>query len=363
MATVKRILLSPLDWGLGHATRCIPLIQALLDNDCDVLLAASGSSIPLLKAEFPAMTILEIPGYNVKYGVNTNLAVSMARQMPRLFSVVVEERRQLDKIVAKYKPDAVISDNRYGFRSKRLPSVMICHQLHLQFPGYMAIPGVFIDKLHLSYLNRFDECWIPDYDTGALAGKLSFPPLEKTPCYYMGPLSRFEKPGTSPPEIKYDLAIVLSGPEPQRTIFEEMLLPQISPGRRILLVRGLPGYTGRRQQHPDITEVAHLDASRMKEALMNSEIVLSRPGYSGIMDFFVLQKNAILVPTPGQTEQENLARYHKEQKVFYSAPQKDFRLEDALQKSKDYSVKNISQPVKPVLKTHISNWLERINSY
>jgi predicted glycosyltransferase len=169
-----------------------------------------------------------------------------------------------------------------------------------------------------------------------LAGELSHPiKLPKTPVTYLGLLSRFEIKET---EAKYDVCIILSGPEPQRTIFEKIILKDLfNLQDKIILVRGLPG-AAPFQKLPNSSVVIknHLPSGELNEIIQQSKFVICRSGYSSVMDLAKLQKRALLVPTPAQTEQEYLARYLNAQKLFYCVDQSNFSLNEAIKKASSF---------------------------
>lgn len=362
MAKRNRIIVAPLDWGLGHATRCIPIIRTLIACGQEVWIASSGSALEVMKEEFPSLPALELPGYSVRYPEKGSLAFAMLKQAPGILRSIQSEHRRLKDIVREHKPDAIISDNRFGCWHAGIPSVFITHQLHLQAPPQFRWAAGIINRMNKNYMARFHECWIPDEQTHpGLAGKLSHPSLNKERTYYLGPLSRFKLSNREHPTA-YKLCILLSGPEPQRTILEENLFRQLKTfGRRVLVVRGLPGAPPFVVPEKNVEVVSSLSSEDLQQAILSSEFLVSRAGYSSIMDYLALEKNAILVPTPGQTEQEYLARQFREQKVFYSMEQNDFNLAEAMLASKGYSVKN--RKTNPAdLTTHIEKWLDRISS-
>jgi hypothetical protein len=246
-STQKRvkILLVPLDWGLGHATRCIPIVKELLSLKCDVIIAAAGGQKALLEEEFPFLPFVELPGYGVKYGKNRAFTLlKIMAAIPKILIRIKEENAWLKAFQEREKPDAVISDNRYGLHHKGLFSVFITHQLRIRTPFGQRADRV-LQRLQYRLLKRFSICWVPDLeedpekDSFSLAGDLSHPEeLPSIPLRYIGPLSRFEKKEVSDP---CDLLILLSGPEPQRTIFEKMILGQLPAYEgSVVLVRGLP---------------------------------------------------------------------------------------------------------------------------
>ncbi len=234
-----KILLAPLDWGLGHATRCIPIVKELLSLDCEVIIAATGVQKALLEQEFPFLPFVELPGYRVKYGKNRALTLlKIVAGIPKILIRIKAENAWLRAFQERERVDAVISDNRYGLYHADVFSVFITHQLLIRTPFGSRIDGI-LQRIQYRWLNRFSICWVPDLPgKDSLAGELSHPrQLPSIPVRYIGTLSRFEKKEILP---GCDLLILLSGPEPQRTLLEKILLDQLSacPGK-IILVRGL----------------------------------------------------------------------------------------------------------------------------
>ena len=326
----KRVLVAPLEWGLGHATRCIPIIRELIALDCEVFVGAEVAARVLLEKEFPQLQFLPLKGYRMRYSRKAYwLPVKILLQFPKMILSIYREHRWLKKAIRKHTIDIVISDNRFGFYDTTVPCVYITHQLTIKTGNRLT--ESIAKKIHYHFINKYSECWVPDTEAPtSLAGVLSHPKyLPKTPVRYIGPLSRFEKKEV---EKKYDLAVVISGPEPQRTIFEKLLLDQLSdhPGR-VLFVRGLPGNSpGDIFINSNIEMHDHLPSEELNEAIQRSAMIISRSGYTTVMDLVKLQKPAILIPTPGQPEQEYLAKYLIEQKLFYCILQKDLVLKTAL---------------------------------
>ena len=324
------VLVAPLDWGLGHATRCIPVISMLIKQDCSIFVAAEGHIKTLLQKEFPHLQFIELRGYRIKYSRHTFwMPVKLLLQLPKIMFRVYAENRWLKKIIKDYKIDAVVSDNRMGLYNRQIPSIYITHQLTIK-TGNRFTESI-AQKIHYHFINKFKACWVPDAQ-GALnlAGELSHPAIfPKVPVTYLGPLSRFEKTEV---EIKYDLCVILSGPEPQRTVFEKIILADIERlEEKIMLVRGLPLETDIPVlSNPSVEIKNHLPADELSMLIQQSKIIISRCGYSTVMDLVKLQKKAILVATPGQTEQKYLSGYLQEQKLFYSVDQKRFSLSEAI---------------------------------
>ncbi len=354
-----RILLAPLDWGLGHATRCIPIIKDLLAKDCEVIIAAEGPVLALLSAEFPSLFFLPLKGYRIRYSRSKAwLPFKILVQLPRILRMVGFENRWLKNTVLEHEIDAVISDNRPGMYHREIPSVYVTHQLTIK--AGKSFLERWMQKIHYRYIKRFASCWVPDMQEDAgLAGLLSHPDkLPAVPVHYIGPLSRFSKMEGMVKE--YDLAILLSGPEPQRTIFEELLLTQLIDYKgKVVLIRGLPGETTNlTSSNTAIQQFNHLPASELSSIIQRSALVICRSGYTTIMDLVALQQKAVLVPTPGQTEQEYLADYLSEKKYFYSLLQKGFDLKKALEGSSAFAYRPV--PFAEIYKEEISEFVNSL---
>ncbi len=343
-----------------------------------MIIAATGGQKALLEEEFPFLPFVELPGYGVKYGKNRAFTLlKIMAAIPKILIRIKGENAWLKAFQEREKPDAVISDNRYGLHHKGLFSVFITHQLRIPTPfGQRA--DRMLQRLQYRMLKRFSICWVPDLEEDpeknsfSLAGDLSQPEeLPSIPIRYIGPLSRFEKKnsrmerdgsvgiaGTSMAAgvDHCDLLILLSGPEPQRTIFEKMILGQLAayPGK-VVLVRGLPlGSLPMRQPgmagggslsmslpgnpedeaapigRPGLIIYPHLAAGLLNEVVCGAGLVLCRPGYSSVMDLLKLGKKCVFVPTPGQTEQEYLGEYLEGRKWALCMPQTAFSLSGAL---------------------------------
>jgi uncharacterized protein (TIGR00661 family) len=355
-----RILLAPLDWGLGHTTRCIPVIYELLAQNADVWLAGERAQEALFSKEFPLLPFLTLEGYRVKYGSSsTGLIRTLFFQVPRLLRIIKKENQWLDKVVKEHQFDAVISDNRFGLYHSSIPSVFITHQLFIKSPmGKWA--ASFLQRKNYKFINHFTQCWVPDYEGSInLAGELSHPEKKpRIPLHYIGPLSRLRKIGEA--EKKGHLFISLSGPEPQRTLLENMIIDQVSHyNDTATIVRGLPAQVSIIPSTNDIQFYNHLPAAEYNKEIEKAEYVISRSGYSTIMDLTALGKKSILIPTPGQTEQEYLGELLMQQKKAYCISQDKFSLPGALQAAEQFKYASWSTS-KPGLAETISALLKSI---
>jgi uncharacterized protein (TIGR00661 family) len=354
----NRILIAPLDWGLGHATRCVPIIKHLLSQNCIVFVGAEGSTAKLLKSEFPDITILPLKGYRVEYSKNRfYFLLKIITQLPRISNVIRYEKRWLEEAVKTHKINGVISDNRLGFYSNKIPSVYITHQLLIKTG--LNLFDTIAQKIHYHFIDKFSACWVPDFEKElTLAGDLSHPKkFPNIPVQYLGALSRFNKLELA---LEYKLCIIISGPEPQRSIFEKIILSQVHQLKeKLVMVRGLP-YEEKALNHSfeNLTIFNHLDAEKLNKIIAQSEMVLSRSGYSTIMDLITLNKNAVLVPTPAQPEQEYLAIHLKNNGLFQFVQQEDLKLHEVLKGSKAHN--QTSQIQTENFKKTIENWLNQL---
>lgn len=331
---IQRVLVAPLDWGLGHATRCIPIIKALLFNGYEVIVATNGKQLSLLQQEFPQLQFLELKGYNISYSKRKwQLPFKIAWQVPKIFSAIKEEHHWLEKAISEHRIDLVISDNRFGLHSKKIPCVFITHQLTIKASiGWLERT---MQRMNYSYINQFSACWVPDLEGNKnIAGILSHPKrLPTVPVKYLGLLSRF---GANPlTGKKYDLCILLSGPEPQRTLLERKILKDLPTVKGdVLLVRGLPNSNEALSIAGNVQVRNHLVGHELEQVIQQSEFIISRSGYTTVMELLSLQKKSILVPTPGQTEQEYLGERLMQQGWCYSVNQKSFNLVEAIESAK-----------------------------
>lgn len=323
----NNILVAPLNWGLGHATRCIPVIKALENNNYTPILASDGAALALLKKEFPHLQTLELPSYEIQYAKEgQNFKWKMLKNMPKMMEAVVAEKKIVKGWVKELNLRGIISDNRLGVVSKKVPSVFMTHQLNVLTGNTTWISG----KLHRMIIRKFVECWVPDAEefpnlTGKL-GHLKDPDFE---IRYIGPLSRFEKKVL--PQ-KYDLMILLSGPEPQRSILQNMLQEEIfSYDKKVVFIKGIIEPEQHVKQIGNVTFYNFMTTAQLEQTFNESNMVLCRSGYTTIMDLAKLDKKAFLIPTPGQFEQEYLAKKLKKDGYLPYAKQENFMMENLLE--------------------------------
>jgi len=335
----KNVLIAPLDWGLGHATRCIPIIEKLKKQGCNIILASAGRALLLLRQEFPNLVSEELPAYNIIYSNDENLTVTLFSQIPKVLNVIWQENKILKTLIQKYDLDIVISDNRFGLYSQHIPSYIITHQLQIQDIDKRWWMQATMNWVNNYFLNKFNAIWVPDYnDDRSLSGALSHNDGMSKPIHYLGPLSRFQDQWMSMSlERTFKLVILISGPEPQRTIFEKIILREIDRLHiSTMIVLGKPEYGTIRKYNNYVTIADHLLTAQLFHILSNCETIVCRSGYSTIMDIAALGKKAILIPTPGQAEQIYLANYFKSKNIFFAEEQRTFDLQRALHENQKY---------------------------
>ncbi|MGB0177089.1 MAG: glycosyltransferase [Owenweeksia sp.] len=320
MDVKSHILYGVLNWGLGHATRSVPVIQALIREGFTPVIASDGAALQYLCKVFPDLPYEELPAYDVRYSEGSFI-FNMITQLPRIGKAIRQERSFAVKLVKKYHARGIISDNRMGFYFKGVPSAFITHQLNILLP----FPASVVNAVHHRYINKFTQCWVPDFEGEArsLAGKLTHSRKPSVPVHYLGPLSQIQE--IEEVAKKYDAVAILSGPEPQRSILEASLLKQLEGMTgNFILVRGT--LNGK----PLKTTIPYKDiigGGAVAQLVSEARLVIGRSGYSSLMDYYILKNKALLIPTPGQVEQEYLAKHLRDQKIFYAVDQGSLDLE------------------------------------
>lgn len=318
----KRILIAPLNWGLGHATRCIPIINALLAYDFEPIIASDGVALKLLQKEFPKLSSIELPAYNITYAKKgKHFKLKLLKDTPKLLKAIKAEKKAVKDIIETYNISGIISDNRLGIYSKKVPSVFITHQLHVLSGNTTWLST----KLHQKFIKKFSVCWVPDMKNEPnLSGKLGHPDNFDLPTKYLGPLSRFEKKSI---KIVNNIMVLLSGPEPQRTLLEEKLLLEFKNyPNKIVFVKGIMEEKQTIQIIKNMTVYNFMTSDLLEKTINESAMIISRSGYTTIMDLAKLNKKAFFIPTPGQFEQEYLAKRLTELNLVPSCNQDEFTL-------------------------------------
>lgn len=308
-----KVLVCPLNWGLGHATRCVPIIRQFVADGHEPVIVADGFPLAFLRQEFPLLRFIEYPSYSIYYAAGKSQVGAMVFNFPNIIKGIISEHIWLRHLLQKEHFDQVISDNRFGMWNKHVHSVYITHQLMVKMPRGLKFLEPFVHRIHKKFIDKYTECWIPDRPGNGLSGDLSHKYALPRNARFIGPLSRFSGLENMQANRQFQVVAVVSGVEPQRTIFEDQLIAEFSnQTEKILIVRGLPGEPQNEKKMRNMTLVTHLPDSELAAVLQGAERIICRSGYSGIMDLDALKclHKAEFVPTSGQTEQEYLSLIH-----------------------------------------------------
>lgn len=317
----------------------IPLINLLIEKGVEVILASDGRALRLLEEEYPQLEIIELVSYDVRYSESESMFVSMSKQTPKFLNNIRKEHKQIEQIVIQKNISAVISDNRYGAWSNRVPSIFITHQVFIAIPDHLKFLNPVVHKLNHYFIKKYDQCWIPDFaGPDNLSGDLSHKkPLPEKKFKFIGPLSRLQ-PNLSSTDEQNKVLILLSGPEPHRTRLEEILTAEaLKIDNDVVMICGKTNQSKSSKQINNIKKVSFATTSEIQQYFDEATLIVCRAGYSSIMDLAATGKKAILIPTEGQTEQEYLAKYLKKNNIYYSNDQNCINLKTEIQKTKLYT--------------------------
>ncbi|MAZ92866.1 MAG: hypothetical protein CMF58_00450 [Lentimicrobiaceae bacterium] len=337
----KNILICPLDWGLGHATRMVPVIKEVKGQGANVILAADNGPLDFLLRYFPNEKIIKLRGFSPSYPLKGSMSWKIVRSIPQIIHKSRLARRSIKRIISEYKIDAIISDNRYELSGMGVPTVFVTHQLNIQTSGLQKLMKPLINVIINNMIDAFDEVWVPDSSDHRLSGNLSKTNKFITKLHFIGILSRFSSANVKSKTV-LPILVLLSGPEPQRTILENKLIEQsLESGFETVILQGLPGKISRKQIK-NITLISHADDDELAEYILSAKHIICRPGYSTLMDLAAINKSGIFIPTPGQTEQEYLSKRFLKDKIAFSVSQDKFNLTNAINKGDNYKGFHIS---------------------
>jgi uncharacterized protein (TIGR00661 family) len=324
MKKTIKVLIAPLDWGVGHCTRCVPIIKYLILQGYSVVVAGNSWQQSFFQSEIEGVDYIHLDGYNVTYAkTGIGLAIKILKQIPSILTSIKSERIWLQEIIEEYQIDIVISDNRYGLFSNKIPSFFLTHQLFIQVPIF----GKLINKINHQFIKRFTACWVPDNEGHLnLSGVLSHPSINAN-ITYIGPLSRLSKYQYQKKIAQNTILLILSGPEPQRSLLAHKVIAAVENSQYTLHIAGANNLKS--HQYKQVSFLNNLNTNALLQAMSTAEIIISRSGYSTLLDLAALQQRAIIIPTPGQTEQVYLMQYQsKIMKWHYGVEQNKFALQD-----------------------------------
>lgn len=352
----NKVFFGVLNMGLGHATRSLPLINEFQRRGWQIAIGSNGRALAFLRNELsPETLFLETPSYEIRYSRSDRFVSNLLFQIPRVAWRIGAEQRFCRQMARKIKPDLIISDNCYGLHHRDIPSYFISHQIYFALPkGWQMFTG-FAGAPNRYFHGKYKAVIIPDLpgaDGGLLSGELSRIPDSATDYHYTGILSSVAQ---GKPQNDIDLLISISGPEPQRTILEKRILKDVEAieGNKVLLL-GKPEKSELLFQRPGLRVYSHLPREKMQQMMRDARMIVSRSGYSTLMELLELNKRAFFIPTPGQTEQVYLAERFRRQGHYFSVAQKRLDLPANLQEAEKYPGLKVSNTTADTVR-HIFN--------
>ena len=313
-----KVLVAPLNWGLGHAARCVPLVNRFLAQGDEVVLGGDGESLVLLQKHFPTLPVVRLADLSLSYSAGGSQVGAMLRALPKIVRAAWADHRLLGELLDREPFDLVVSDNRFGLSSRKTRCVYVTHQLHIRLPRIYRWLEPLAARLHGWVGRHYAEVWVPDYEDveRSLSGELGHPKKQGYGSVrYIGPLSRFEgkeNPMTPSKIGTFEVVAVLSGLEPQRSMLEEEIVNRyVGKEERVLIVEGKPSKPMLQATKANITIVPYMDDAQLMAVLQQAQRIIARSGYSTIMDLAALHllDKAELIATPGQPEQEYLQEW------------------------------------------------------
>jgi UDP:flavonoid glycosyltransferase YjiC (YdhE family) len=352
------VAVAPLNWGLGHATRCIPLIETMMDMGVQVTIIGWGESAALLKKLFPTVHHVNSPGFTITYGRNkVEGIIKLARIVVGLNNLIKKEKKWLANWLTKNNIDALISDNRYGLHNSAIPCVFMTHQLAVQ-TGLGGFVNNLVQKLLYKHINQFSNCWVVDTEKPpGLSGLLGHPnKMPNIPSAYLGVLTRFSK--LELPIVPNSIAVISSGPEPQRSILLNTLISQAAklPQYNFTIF----GHANVESLPKHITVIPNASTAEINRICNQAELLISRSGYTTVMDMMYLGKKCIVVPTPLQQEQQYLGHHLAKNGWVTCVKQDEIDLKTIIEKVKATNMQPVFSFNKDEYKEPLAEFLNKL---
>jgi spore coat polysaccharide biosynthesis predicted glycosyltransferase SpsG len=360
------ILICPLEWGLGHATRMIPVVRKLQEMNNHVIIGSGEEHLNLFHNEITGLSYVLFPGFKPGYSRFLPQYLFLLFKIPSLLYHIISEHFRLKRIISEYDVDVVISDNRFGLWNKNITSVYITHMPRIPFPGYFKFLEPVGVLLHRQIIKKYSLCFIPDLPGDLnLSGRLSHNIKLPGNTRFIGILSRFTEAGKSTDEnlakFKHN-TVILSGPEPQREILKQKLITLLKNKEPVtVMFAGKPDKIGEISRDGNIILNSHLSSVDMKEMIDSSDIIITRSGYTTLMELISLNRTALIIPTPGQTEQEYLAGYLSEKGWFRTYKQREIKDGISLTTEKTVDYDEINRQSSDLLTTALNELLQKDN--
>ena len=324
------ILVCPLEWGLGHTGRMIPLVKRLQERQNNIFIGAGKEHQSLFRNELQGLTYIDFQGFKPGYSRFLPQYLALLLKTPLLFYHMLTEHIRLKHIIHDNEIDIVISDNRFGLWNKKIKSVYVTHLAVIPLPEKLKCLEWIGVRFHRFFISKYSFCFIPDLP-GELnvSGRLTHEVRLTENIRFIGILSRFENKLSSRENkagFKHN-TLILSGPEPQRGIFRQKIVEILRhSGIPIVILEGKPGNSTEVTTSGNIISYNHLPSNEMQNIISESESIITRSGYTSIMELISLNCSALIVPTPGQTEQEYLAGYLSAKGWFATVSQKKLKV-------------------------------------
>jgi spore coat polysaccharide biosynthesis predicted glycosyltransferase SpsG len=321
----KNILICPLEWGLGHAGRMIPLAKRLQELNHNIFFGSGEEQLSFLKSEVPGATFIYFPGFRINYSRYFAQYIIILLKSPILLYHIFLEHKTLKRIIRDHSIDIVISDSRIGLWNTGIKTVFVTHQVKIPFPKPFRSLEFIGKQLSDAIIKKYSLCFIPDLEgdlnvSGRLSHDLSLPSNTR----FIGILSRFSGCNNDTCSRSGKCMVILSGPEPQRSMLKQKLTKiLLSLGKPSAVLEGKPGNGYKSHNLNNLVYYNHLSVNETIKLLSESDTIISRSGYTTIMELISLGISALLIPTPGQTEQEYLAEYLTQKGWYKSVTQKD----------------------------------------
>ena len=358
----KRVYYAVLNMGLGHAARSLPIIQEFKRRNWEILVGTNGRALRFLQKELPSVDFIETPNYQIEYSKKSFLTAKLSIQIPRILKRIHKEHLLCEEVVSKFSPDLIFSDHCYGAYHKNICSIFLSHQIYFATPYWLRIFDFIPAQFNFVHHKNFSNLLIPDISNqngGFISGQLSRLPSNKEGYNYVGILSSFVRKDHFNEDI--DVLISISGPEPQRTIFEKIILKQVENiDGKVVVLLGKSEQVTSEKLSKNLEIYSHLPRSEMEDLFNRTKLIVSRPGYTTFMELAELGKKALFIPTPGQTEQLYLARRALEKKWFFSVGQNEINLVHDIEIAKSYpglflenSTQKTLQSIWGIIEAHI----------
>jgi len=349
---------------LGHAARMIPLASKLRELNNNVIIASGEEHLSLFRNELPGLTYINFTGFKPRYSRFFPQYLSLLFKIPALLYHIIMEHHKLRRIIAEYAVDIIISDNRFGLWNRKVITVYVTHMPLIPLPKYLKFIEPLGVYLHRQIIKKYSLCFIPDLPGNLnLSGRLSHGLKLPDNVRYIGILSRFiepEQPNDENPVKFPHNTVILSGPEPQREILKQKLVILLKDKEPItVMFEGKPGNRGEIARNENIIFYSHLPAYRMKGIIASSDSILTRAGYTTLMELVSLNCTALIIPTPGQTEQEYLAEYLSEKGWFYTLSQDEIKAGMSIRKEKAFCHGELNRQSSILLTEALKDLLEK----